>query len=115
MPHAVVYIVDNPARVHTGKRIRTRRGVVWIAWTPTVEDARAVAGINDGRWSKLAVGYDLDGRAYTRTLGEITALIEARAAAMGVRIIGTWSAEDQVEEPPALAGASASTAASSAR
>ena len=47
MPHAVVYIVDNPARVHTGKRIRTRRGVVWIAWTPTVEDARAVAGIND--------------------------------------------------------------------
>ena len=105
MPHAVVYIVDNPARVHTGKR--------WIAWTPTVEDARAV--FNDGRWSKLAVGYDLDGRAYTRTLGEITALIEARAAAMGVRIIGTWSAEDQVEEPPALAGASASTAASSAR
>ena len=51
MPHAVVYIVDNPTRIHTGKRIRTRRGVVWIAWTPTVEDARAVAGINDGRWS----------------------------------------------------------------
>jgi phosphoglycerate dehydrogenase-like enzyme len=88
---AAVYVVDNPVRVRAAERIRAphKHDAVWIACTERVEDARAVANVS-GRWSRvdLAVGYTLDGQRVTGSLGEITTLIEARARALGVPILG---------------------------
>jgi hypothetical protein len=66
--------------------------ILWAAAVPTIADGEAVAGRG------LIRGHTLDGRPITRSLSDLSALIEARARALGVEVLGTFNVLDQDED-----------------
>jgi hypothetical protein len=92
-PHAVI-IVATPDKVKVRRVLRNypHSKILWAAAVPSVADGEAVAGRG------LIRGHLLDGRPITRALSDLSALLEARARALDVQVLGRYSALDEDED-----------------
>jgi hypothetical protein len=93
-PSYAVIIIATPDKVKVRRVLRNypHSKILWACAVPSLADGEAVAGRG------LIRGHTLDGRPITRSLSDLSALIEARARALEVPLLARFNALDEDED-----------------